>query len=376
MGKKIERVLIYRLGSLGDTVAALPALHLVERTFPGAERRMLTNFPINHKAAAATAILGESGIVQGYFEYPVGSRKPIVLLKLWWKLFSWRPQVMVYLAAARGIETAKRDSAFFKACGMPRQVGVPLTEDMQKNRWQPEHNALEPECERLARNLAELGDAEIDRRESWDLRLTEAEKAKAREVLAPASGRPLIVFSVGTKLQANDWGRDNWRALMVRLGVMYSGHALAFTGVQAESEMSEFVADGWREGAGPGGLVLNFCGELTPRESAACFAQAKVFIGHDSGPMHLASSVGTRVVAIFSARNLPRIWFPHGAQHRVMYHEVNCMGCGLETCVVERKKCIVSITVEEVLEAVRGVLEGDRIAGVRAPLIGGDFSRG
>jgi hypothetical protein len=52
------------------------------------------------------------------------------------------------------------------------------------------------------------------------------------------------------------------------------------------------------------------------------------------------------------------------------------MGCGLETCVVERKKCIVSITVEEVLEAVRGVLEGDRIAGVRAPLIGGDFSRG
>jgi hypothetical protein len=38
---KAERVLIYRLGSLGDTVVALPALHLVARAFPNAERVML-----------------------------------------------------------------------------------------------------------------------------------------------------------------------------------------------------------------------------------------------------------------------------------------------------------------------------------------------
>ena len=45
----IRRVLIYRMGSLGDTVVALPALHLVDRAFPLAERRMLTNFPVNAK---------------------------------------------------------------------------------------------------------------------------------------------------------------------------------------------------------------------------------------------------------------------------------------------------------------------------------------
>ncbi len=47
-----KRVLIYRLGSLGDMLIALPALHLVARAFPGAERRMLTNIPVNVKAPA------------------------------------------------------------------------------------------------------------------------------------------------------------------------------------------------------------------------------------------------------------------------------------------------------------------------------------
>ena len=81
MGKKTtRRVLVYRLGSLGDMVVALPALHLVARAFPEAERRMLTNVPVNSKAAAAAAILEGSGLVQGYMRYAVGTRSVRELL--------------------------------------------------------------------------------------------------------------------------------------------------------------------------------------------------------------------------------------------------------------------------------------------------------
>ena len=351
---EVRRVLIYRLGSLGDTVVALPSLHLVARAFPVAERRMLTNFPINAKAAAAAAVLGESGLVHGYFEYPVGVRGVGVVLGLWWRLFRWRPQVVVYLAGGRGIKVARRDRMFFRLLGSPWLVGVPMTEEMQANRQL--EDGLEPECERLARNLGELGDARVADRASWDLRLSAEQEARAEEVLAEAGGRPLIVFSVGTKLQANDWGRARWRELMERLGRMYPGYAVAFTGVPGESEASEEVADGWRAGAGVGSVVINLCGRLTPRESAAVFRRAKVFLGHDSGPMHLAAAVGTTCVAIFSARNLPRVWFPYGAGHRVVYHEVSCRGCGLETCIAEGKRCLTSIGVEEVVAEVRGVL--------------------
>jgi hypothetical protein len=41
-----------------------------------------------------------------------------------------------------------------------------------------------------------------------------------------------------------------------------------------------------------------------------------------------------------------------GAQHRVLYHRVDCWGCGLETCIEQQKKCLLSITVDEVMEVV------------------------
>jgi heptosyltransferase-3 len=359
MANSTKRVLIYRLGSLGDTVVSLPALHLVARAFPNAERRMLTNFPVNVKAPPAADILENTNLVHGYFRYLTGTRSPRELLSLWWQIFRWRPDVLVYMGARRGIDSARRDASFFRLCGIRRLVGVPITEDMQHNRWQEADQALEPEAARLSRNLAELGDPRLDDPASWDLHLTQAEHARAKEALRPTSGYRLIAVSVGTKRQSKDWGRENWRDLLTKLAATYPSHALALCGSPDESEASEFAADGWRQASthkAPTGPVANLCGLLTPRESAAVLSCARIFVGHDSGPMHLAAAVQTPCVAIFSARNKPRVWFPYGKQHRVLYHKVDCWGCNLETCIIERKKCLTSITVEEVRADVQAIL--------------------
>ena len=360
-----RRVLIYRLGSLGDMVVALPALHLVERAFPNAERRLLTNVPVSSKAAPAEGVLGGSGLVQGFVRYPLGTRSVWHLARLWCTLVRWRPQVVVYLAGARGVAVARRDARFFRLFGARRLVGVPLTEAMQQNTYGAERAAgyvaglfevdLEPEAARLVRCLAELGEADVEEPASWDLRLSDVE----REAAASAIGedalrlRPIAV-SVGTKVQAKDWGRDNWRALLARVAEQSPGRALLLVGAGEEADASEFAAGGWRERGG--GPVVNLCGRLSPRESAAALARAEIFLGHDSGPMHLAAAVGTPCVAVFAARNLPRQWFPVGRQHRVVYHRVECAGCGLETCIEQGKKCLVSIGVEEVFGVVSSKL--------------------
>src|SRR6185437_10895125 len=111
-----KRVLIYRLGSLGDTLIALPALHLVARAFPQAERRMLTNFPVNVKAPAAAEVLGSSGLVHSYFQYTIGTRSVRGLLSLWWQLVRWRPQTLIYLGGSRSVEIGRRDAIFFRLC--------------------------------------------------------------------------------------------------------------------------------------------------------------------------------------------------------------------------------------------------------------------
>ena len=358
-----KRVLLYRLGSLGDTVIALPAFHLVARAFPDAERRLLTSFPPNAKAPASSAILEHTGLVHGYFRYTLRTRSLGELVRLWWQLLRWRPEVLVYIAAASGIPDARRNALFFRLCGIRRLIGVPLTDDMQHSRPLPSPpgeldprvgTLYEQEGSRLARNLAELGDPRYDDPASWNLHLTPAEHARADEVLRPADGYPLLAVSVGTKMQAKDWGQENWRALLVRLAALLPDHALALCGAPNESEASEFAAEGWREHAR--GPVLNLCGALSPRESAAVMSHAVAFLGHDSGPMHLASVVGTPCVALFSARRAPGIWYPFGAGNRLLYHHVDCEGCELETCIVEQKKCLLSITVDEVLAAIAEVL--------------------
>jgi heptosyltransferase-3 len=355
--KSVTKVLIYRLGSLGDTLIALPALYLVARAFPQAERRMLTNFPVNAKAPPAAAILDHTGLIQGFFRYAVGTRSVAELFGLWWQLVRWRPEVLVYVGSRRGVASAKRDALFFRLCGISRQIGVPVTDDMENYRTEQDPvlgPVLEPEGKRLVRNLAELGDGRIDDPASWDLQLTPAEHERAAQALELTGGLPLIAVSVGTKVQSKDWGRENWRALLARVAQLYPDHALALAGAPEEADASDFAAAGWREfSRGP---VVNLCGRITPRESAAVFARAVAFLGHDSGPMHLAAAVQTPCVAIFAARNIPRVWFPYGSRHRVLYHHVDCAGCGLETCIVEKKKCLTSITVDEVLAQIVSVV--------------------
>jgi heptosyltransferase-3 len=392
--KKTRRVMLYRLGSLGDMLVALPALHLAARAFPEAERRLLTNIPVSSKAAPAAAILEGSGLVQGYVRYAVGTRSVGELARLWWTIVRWRPEVLVYLGPARGVKAAKRDATFFRLCGVRRLVGVPVTEGMQRNFYGAASGGrdqamgdgnLEPEAERLVRCIGELGApgefADPGRMEdpaSWDLGLTAAEITAADAAIrkelpswVPEGSawdeneqqrEAAIAVSVGTKVQAKDWGKDNWRVLLGSVAAEFPERVLLLAGVEEESEASEYAAEGWREQGG--GPVVNLCGKLTPRESAAAFARARLFVGHDSGPMHLAAAVGTPVVAIFAARNIPRQWFPFGKQHRVVYHRVECWGCGLETCIEQQKKCLMSIGVDEVMDVIRSQMAAVTRAGM------------
>ena len=61
-------------------------------------------------------------------------------------------------------------------------------------------------------------------------------------------------------------------------------------------------------------------------------------------------------MAIFSSQAPPGEWFPRGPNHRVIYHKTECSGCRLIDCPVHQKKCILSISVGEVAEAVRSQL--------------------
>lgn len=341
---KAQRVLLYRLGSLGDTIMALPALHLIERTFSSAQRVMLTNLPEQAKAPPVAAVLEGSGLVDGYIHYPVGSRKLSELSRIWWRIRRFRPDYLIYLTVPRGEAVVRRDAKFFRLCGASRIIGLPLG-DLAENRFDAATSLWEQEASRLVRCLRELGTIDLEDAGSWDLRLSGQERRKAKEALEDLHGAPFVACGTGTKRQATDWGTENWHALFRRLSAELPGYALLLVGSREDAETSDQAARGWT------GRVLNLCGKLKPRETAAVLGHAELFLGPDSGPKFLAAVEGVPCATVFSARDNPGIWNPPGKIHSNVYHAVECQNCGLDTCIVEKKKCILSVSVDEMLAA-------------------------
>lgn len=301
-------VLIYRLGSLGDTLVALPCFHQIARAFPDSKRIVLTNNPVSGAAPALEAVIDGSGLIHRSIAYDVGERSRTNLIRLLLKIRATGARTMVYLAAGRGLETVARDLKFFRYAGIRTVIGAPTTPDLHDNRAEQDGAAIEPEAERLARTIADLGPLDLADRNNWDLRLTEGESARAQEALAPLAGRPFLAISIGTKLPANDWGKDNWLALLGRLSDEMKGLALVGLGSAGDFAPTERLLRRW-----PGNR-LNLCGPLTPRQSAAVLAKAALFIGHDSGPMHLAATAGAPTLGLFGNNNPPRKWHPYGAR--------------------------------------------------------------
>lgn len=346
-------VLVYRLGSLGDTLVAMPALRLVARVFPDAKRWMLTNFSTSIKAAPMAQVLDGTGLIDGFIEYPLHVRNPVQLFALWRKIRRLRPRTLVYLASPRGRLRAWRDALFFRSCGIRQLIGVPLTQDQQVCRF--DNGQYEYEGARLARCIATLGDARLDDPASFDLALTVDDHAAAHVAFASlGDGRPLLAASVGAKDDVKDWGDANWAALLKALRTALPGWGLVMLGSADERARCDRLLRPW------GIDAINLCGKLSVRASAAALAQSRLFIGHDSGPMHLAAAVGTPCVAIFSSRNLPGEWFPYGQGHQVLYTPMPCQGCKLSVCIERQKACILSISVEAVSSAVLNLVAQDK----------------
>jgi predicted lipopolysaccharide heptosyltransferase III len=92
-------------------------------------------------------------------------------------------------------------------------------------------------------------------------------------------------------------------------------------------------------------------------ELAELIRGARLYIGNDSGPMHLAAAVGTPTVAVWGSSDARR-WRPWHVEHRVVQNPFECNPCpGYRCLVAATPLCIESVTAAQVSAAAKELLK-------------------
>jgi ADP-heptose:LPS heptosyltransferase len=322
MPQEDEVIIIFHIASLGDTVISIPCYREIARRHPRARRYMLTNFPIGAKMVPAESLLLPMGLISGSIEYPMPLRRPGDIWGLRRTLSKLRPKILYYLTPETHPIRMVRHWAFFRACGIRSIRGVPWSKGLRYPMAITPGRMWETEGSRLLRAIGAKEDAAPPAEPERDLELSGDEMSVAESLLAAGRGLDrFIAISVGGKVPLNDWGDERWSYLLRLLSSEYPDLGVVFVGSADERERNDRLAQVW---SGP---KLNTCGLLTPRQTAALLSRAELFFGHDTGTLHLAAAAGTRVIGIYSARNVPGKWFSGRENDIFFYHQPECFGC-------------------------------------------------
>jgi heptosyltransferase-1 len=105
--------------------------------------------------------------------------------------------------------------------------------------------------------------------------------------------------------------------------------------------------------------AINLACKTSVSQLASLLKRCRLFISNDSGPVHIASSLGVPVISIFgrNQRGLsPVRWGPVGEKDKALHKEIGCIECLAHNCKKEFA-CLKAITVSDVLAAADAILK-------------------
>jgi|SRR5215469_3810436 len=351
-----ETVAVFRIGQLGDTIAAIPAIAAIRATYADSRMILITDEHPGCKFVSAWEILGATGMFSEVFFYNPKQSCARQLLNFFFlarKIRQIRISILFYLAPSpRDPQQVRRDRIFFqKVCRIKKCFGLETSDHLVGLRDDSGQLVRLPsETERLL-SIVESDCQSISPRCATRVTLPIGDKERSRidalweeEQLSRTKG-PIIGVGSGSKMQAKRWPVERFikvgKFLINRLP---EARIILFGGAE-DYQLSSTICSA----LGP--MTENWAGRLTVLETAEALKRCDLYLGNDTGVMHLAAAVGTRCVALFSARDNPGKWEPSGEGHIVLRKYVPCEGCLLVECRENDRACLKDITPEEVFDA-------------------------
>lgn len=344
----VKKVLIYRIGHLGDTLIALPAIWALKNNFPDAKFHLLSEKTQYGSKVWGKEIFADSGFFEGYFHYSLGPKllgkflQPFRYLKLLMELKRENFDALAYLTPSKRSQwQVKRDLQFFKTVGIKNIFGMEGFDDQTliNVKTEKEADLLVNRLKLSGLQVPDFGKGRVD------IELAPEEEEEFKKIvssLPTSNGRPWIGVGLGSKQPVKIWPYDRYLSVIKVLVEKYGVWPVVLGGTEDKDLGNRLIAEI--------GCGYNFAGSFPVRLSLAALKSCEFYLGNDTGTMHLAVAAGLPCVAIFSSHAPEGQWYPYGTKHKIYRKQIACESCGLEVCVEKKMECILSINPEEVLE--------------------------
>lgn len=347
MRKSGETIFISRSGLLGDTLVAIPSLVAVRAAYPGAHLVYVGELVPGAKYISPEEVLGGAGLVDEFLYFHSGGFRwtgLMSLLRLVGETLRRRPSLVIILEAP-GRYTRK--TRFFRWLGC---TVVPAGKNFFASAPQPTKPSRELVAP-ISEQLLQVVD-HLPRRRSGltapssrlPLRADAAPAVDAWIARTRAAGRRILGLGIWSNMPSKRWPLDRYQELIHRLQVADPRIFPVVLGAHEERAHGLALVKAWGSGAVA-------AGDFTIQQSAHLLARCTLYVGNDTGTMHLAAAVGTPCVAIFSARDQPGKWHPYGSNNVVLRKNPPCAGCLLRECNEYQLRCLTEISVDEVFAA-------------------------
>ncbi|MCX5706298.1 MAG: lipopolysaccharide heptosyltransferase II [Candidatus Omnitrophica bacterium] len=344
--KNYKRILIVRTDRIGDLLLSTPVIKAMRQAYPNAYITMMVS-PYTKEIVEGNPYLDEVITYDKDEKHKSWARSVRFARNLKKKRFDLsiilhptnRAHLIAYLAGIR------------KRVGYDRKMGFLLTDRIKYTKQRGEKHELEYNLDLLRYLNIEAGDKGLfipikDESEKWVDNLFRQEGIRVED--------KLLIIHPGASCPSRIWPAQNYAAVADKLSQRYGFKIFILAGPQLlDSKAAEDVIKYMRSPA------VNLARKTSLSQATSLIKRCKLLISADTGPVHIATAVGTPQVVIFG-RNQPGLsplrWGPTSEKHRILHKTVGCIECLAHNCQ-KQFACLNAITVDEVVSAADSILK-------------------
>jgi len=352
---EIKKILVIHLFSIGDVVYATPVIQALREHYPKAFISFLVE-------EAAYPVVEDNPYLDEVIVLPSkkwqslldkGNNFKEVLAELHHFILNLKEKEYDYIA---NLHLSPRSAIITHLACAKYESGISLKEDgsslVRGNLWNLYKYLIgvEPEM----RDYNQTNQAErclrmvLLENKPREVRffISEEKEKKVRAILdrLEIGEKDLVVgLNPGANYPARRWLPERFGLLADLLIKEFYASVIIFGG-PTDVELANKITGLMEETA------INLAGTTSLPELAGMIKRCDHLITNDTGPMHIAGSVGTKVIAI----NGPTLVGPCGGEdHLLLQADIPCIGCGDNLITCTKGDCMRAIEVEDVLAALK-----------------------